>query len=103
MTGLNDFQLLVLEKETVSCEDVSELLGDYVDRELCPTLRTRLEGHICACERCQEMLRTYRFTIELAGELSDRPVPSGVQNRLRKALNERLGLKLAAVPQEESI
>ena len=95
MTQLNDFQLLVLEKETIDCSDVTELLGDYTDRELPPTLRARIDSHIHQCEHCQDMEKSYRLTVELAGELNmDKPLPLGVHNRLRKALNEKLGLSL---------
>ncbi|MBN8550148.1 MAG: zf-HC2 domain-containing protein [Deltaproteobacteria bacterium] len=95
MTQLNDFQLLVLEKETIQCSDVAELLGDYTDKELPPTLRARIDSHIHQCEHCQELERSYRLTVELAGQLNtNNPLPRGVQTRLRKALNEKLGLSL---------
>ncbi len=97
MTGLNDFQLLVLEKETITCADVTELLGDYTDKDLPPTLRARIDSHIHQCECCQDSAKTYRWTVELAGELGNKPLPLGVHNRLRKALNEKLGLSLPLV------
>jgi anti-sigma factor RsiW len=95
MTTLNDFQLLVLEKETITCSDVTELLGDYTDKELTPTLRARVDAHIHECEFCQEMERSYRMTVELAQELGNQPLPQGVRTRLRKALNQKLGLELS--------
>lgn len=97
MTALNDFQLRVLEKEMITCSDVTDLLGEYTDRELSPTLRARVDAHICSCSYCKEIRDTYQLTVELAGELKDRPMSAGVQNRLRKALNEKLGLNLRPV------
>ncbi len=99
MTELNDIQLFVLEKEQVTCSDVTELLGDYTDGELSPSVHARLESHIEGCEYCQEMARTYALTIELAADLRETPIPFGVQNRLRKALNKKLGLSLPLVSQ----
>ena len=95
--ALTDFQLMVLEKNEIDCLDVVELLGDLVDGDLPPTLEARLEGHISGCAYCEEMKASYELTIELARELKndEKPIPTAVQNRLRSALNEKLGLNLA--------
>ena len=97
--ALNDFQLMVLEKHTLDCVDVVELLGDLVEGDLSPTLAARLGSHIEDCNYCGEIKRGYEMTIELAHELKseERPVPAAVQNRLRAALNEKLGLRLGMV------
>ena len=97
MTTLTDFQLMILEKEHITCADVMELLGDYEDRELTPTLRGRLDAHIQTCADCQELKSSYHTTLELAKELPQRPLTKDIQNRLRSALNERLGLNLTMV------
>ena len=99
MTELNEIQLFVLEKDHITCSDVTELLGDYTDGELSPSVHARLESHIEGCEYCQEMARTYALTVELAADLGEKPMPFGVQNRLRKALNQKLGLSLPLVRQ----
>lgn len=96
---MNDFQLMVLEKHTIDCVDVVELLGDLVEGDLTPTLAARLETHIEDCNYCGEIKRGYEMTIELARELKsdEKPVPTAVQNRLRAALNEKLGINLGMV------
>jgi Putative zinc-finger len=96
---LNDFQLMVLEKHTIDCVDVVELLGDLVEGDLTPTLAARLESHIEDCNYCGEIKRGYEMTIELARDLKneEKPVPTAVQNRLRSALNEKLGINLGMV------
>ena len=95
---LSEFQLMVLEKEKITCDDVAELMGDYADGELIPTLEGRLNEHIAECFDCQDLREQYLLTIELAREIGRRPppVPTGVQNRLRAALNARLGLNLGS-------
>ena len=97
--ALNEFQLMVLEKHTIDCVDVVELLGDLVEGDLTPTLAARLESHIEDCNYCGEIKRGYELTIELAQELKneEKPIPSAVQNRLRSALNEKLGINLSMV------
>jgi len=97
--SLTDFQLMVLEKNEIDCLDVVELLGDLADGDLPPTLRARVEDHIAGCDFCADMRAGYDLTIELARELKDedQPLPTGVQNRLRSALNAKLGLNLTPV------
>lgn len=94
MVDFTDLQLMVLEKEHIECRDVRMLLGDYCDGDLPPTLKGRLEGHIAECGCCREMTGEYQLTIRLAKELRDQPVPADVQRRLRRNLNQRLGLNL---------
>ncbi|MCB0355232.1 MAG: zf-HC2 domain-containing protein [Bdellovibrionales bacterium] len=96
MANFTDLELLILEKESVTCADVDALTYEYVEGELSESIRGRLDTHICSCEYCQENLWAYRETISLARELRDelQPVPTRVKQNLRKALNERLGLSL---------
>ena len=97
MADFTDLQLMVLEKEHIECRDVMVLLGDYCDNELPPSLKGRLDAHISGCDYCQELKQGYKLTIDLAKELRDQPIPVEVQNRLRRSLNQRLGLNLSPV------
>ena len=95
MKNLSDYQLYVLEKAEIDCQDVEALLGDYVDGDLTPTIAERLAGHIEECSYCQEIESGYRLTIELADELrNDSPAPEGVKSRLMENLNKTLGLNI---------
>ena len=94
---ISDSHLRILEKESIACADVTRLLGDYQDKDLTGTLKARLDAHMSRCPECQETHKSYRFTVELASQLADRPVDTDVQNRLRKALNAKLGLSLPMV------
>jgi len=94
MTHFSDLHLFVLEKGEFTCTDLDSLLGDYVDGELPSTLCARLDQHVAECQACQELKDGYLLTVQLAGELRAKPVPTAVHNRLRDALNEKLGLTL---------
>ena len=89
-----ELQMQILESSHIDCVDVVRVLGDYQDNELPDSLRLRVDEHLCNCSHCRRMERGYRNTVELAQELADKPVPLAVQNRLRQALNRRLGLSL---------
>ena len=94
---LSDAQIRILEKQDIGCRDVARLLGDYTDKDLTVTLKARLDAHISCCDECRELRDSYKMTVDLASELADKPAPIDVQNRLRKALNEKLGLNLPPV------
>lgn len=97
MRRFTDTQLRVLEKERVCCSDVRRIFDDYFEEGCAPTLRARIDSHLANCPDCQEFAETYRLTVRLASELGTVPVSRDIQNRLRKGLNERLGINLPLV------
>jgi anti-sigma factor RsiW len=78
------------------CKDVIAHLGDFVDRELPLAQRAAIEYHLDECPDCTAFLASYQHVVSSAAELREpeEPLPVDVQNRLRKALNERLGINL---------
>jgi anti-sigma factor RsiW len=61
-------------------------LSDYLDEELSPGERERVEEHVGMCPHCRRVLRTLRRTLEGLMELPPEPRPSvadGVIERLR--------------------
>lgn len=92
-----EFQLEVLEKKEIDCIDFVALLGDRQDGDLPPSLEGRLHAHMAVCRFCSEFEASYRQTVELARELPQPQLPAGARNRLRQALNQRLGIQLPLV------
>ena len=45
------------------CEDARALMSDYLDGELAPQQRKRLERHVRFCERCHTVLANLRQTL----------------------------------------
>ena len=61
-------------------------LSAYIDRELGPGERARVEEHVGICPHCHRVLATLRRTIERLGDLGTEPRPmvaGGVIERLR--------------------
>jgi len=54
---------------------VEEMLSAYIDGELTPEERARVERHLAQCEACARNLRTLRQTVGLLRELPTVPVP----------------------------
>jgi predicted anti-sigma-YlaC factor YlaD len=61
--------------EELSCREVVEILGDYLEGAMAPQDRVRLEEHLAACEGCTTYLEQLRTTIRLSGRLPEEAVP----------------------------
>jgi anti-sigma factor RsiW len=51
------------------CQEMVELITDYLEGALSRSQRRRFEAHLAACENCTEYLRQMRATIRLTGSL----------------------------------
>jgi anti-sigma factor RsiW len=55
--------------DQLSCQELVELVTEYLDNELPPADRARFEAHIAGCDGCTGYLEQIRVTIELTGRL----------------------------------
>ena len=63
-------------------------LSDYLDGDLSPGERDRLEEHVGICPHCRRVLRTLRRTLESLMKLPAEPRPrvaDGIIERLRNS------------------
>jgi anti-sigma factor RsiW len=52
------------------CQQVVELVTDYLEGALSPAEHRRFEAHLAGCPHCTEYLAQMRETIRLAGRLA---------------------------------
>jgi len=52
------------------CQEMVELITDYLEDALPRSQRRRFEAHIAGCEHCHEYLDQMRTTIRLTGRLA---------------------------------
>ena len=65
----------------LSCQELVELVTDYLEGALPPGERARFDAHIADCPGCDIYVRQMRATIALAGlsaDLETRPEVSGL-------------------------
>jgi anti-sigma factor RsiW len=75
----------------VTCEELLELILDYVGGELVIEQRQTVEIHLAGCQNCTIRIETYRHTVRLARALPKcGPLPAAVEERLRKVLEPHL-------------
>jgi anti-sigma factor RsiW len=64
------------------CQELVELVTEYLSHALTPEDRIRFEKHLFTCPPCTTYLAQMRATLALAGSLSDGgPAPDGEQER----------------------
>lgn len=75
----------------MTCQELLDLLNDYIGEELVVEQRQTVEFHMTGCKDCTIRVETYRHTVRLARALPrcDR-LPPTVEERLRRALEKEL-------------
>jgi anti-sigma factor RsiW len=64
------------------CQEIVELVTDYLEGTLPRRQRRRFEAHLAGCEHCTEYLEQMRLTIRLTGRL----VPEDLTPAMRAEL-----------------
>ncbi|MFN8511443.1 MAG: zf-HC2 domain-containing protein [Thermomicrobiales bacterium] len=55
----------------LTCQELVELVTDYLEDALAPVERARFEEHLSMCSGCRAYVEQLRDTIRLAGTLSE--------------------------------
>jgi anti-sigma factor RsiW len=77
-------------RATITCEQVTALLIDYVAGDLDPATSLVLEQHVQNCPDCIAFLRTYRESIRLSRTLRYEDIPGELQDRLHAFLRQKI-------------
>jgi anti-sigma factor RsiW len=60
---------MLLRRRPFVCQEMVELITDYLEGSLPRAQRRRFEAHIAGCEHCTEYLEQMRTTILISGRL----------------------------------
>ena len=72
--------------EDLSCQELVELVTDYLEGALPPDLHERFDQHIAHCTGCQAYLAQMRATIRATGQLTVEAVSPEAERALLEAL-----------------
>jgi anti-sigma factor RsiW len=61
---------MTVELEQLSCQELVELVTDYVERALPADEHARVDRHLETCQGCRTYVEQMRQTIELTGRLT---------------------------------
>ena len=74
--------------EHVSCQEVVELVTDYLEGALPAEEATLFEQHVNFCDGCEWYLDQMRATIATLGRLGEEDVPTEARDRLLTAFRD---------------
>jgi anti-sigma factor RsiW len=60
---------MLLRRNDLVCQQIVELVTDYLEGTLSRSQRRRFEAHLAGCPHCSEYLAQMRATIRLTGRL----------------------------------
>ncbi|MFN8475739.1 MAG: zf-HC2 domain-containing protein [Anaerolineae bacterium] len=66
----------------MTCQELVELVTEYLEGTLSPTDRERFEAHLPNCRGCRNYLEQLRQTIRTLGRLSEETVSSEARDTL---------------------
>jgi anti-sigma factor RsiW len=76
------------EHEHISCQEVVELVTDYLDQTLAPEDASLFEQHINFCDGCEWYLDQMRTTVSTVGRITEEEVPAETREKLLTAFRE---------------
>ena len=82
---------LRLRRRGLTCQEVVELVTEYLDGAMEPARRARFEAHLAACGGCTAYLEQFRATLELTGTLDVEDLPMPVMTELLAAFRTWAG------------
>ena len=74
--------------EHVTCQEVVELVSDYLDQALPPEVASLFEQHVNFCDGCDWYLDQMRSTVATVGRITERDVPEETREKLLAAFRE---------------
>jgi anti-sigma factor RsiW len=69
----------------LTCEQLAEIITDYLEGALTASDRVRFEEHLAGCESCTTYVEQLRLTAGLTGRVTVESIEPGVRARLLEA------------------
>ena len=83
--------MLRLRRRGLTCQEVVEIVTEYLDGAMDPGRRARFEAHLAACHGCTAYLEQFRATLAVAGHIDPEDVPAPVMTGLLAAFRDWAG------------
>ncbi len=74
-----------VDTEAFACQELVELVTDYLEGALAPGELQRFENHLAVCGKCRQYLTQLRATIQVTGALTPAELTSEAEERLLQA------------------
>ena len=74
----------------ISCVEVWQEISNFIDGDIGPELRTRMEAHFKLCKHCSAVLDGTKNIVKLIADGAEFDVPESFGSRLYDRLNAQL-------------
>jgi predicted anti-sigma-YlaC factor YlaD len=74
--------------DDLACNELVELVTDYLENGLTPLERARLEAHLDDCVGCREYLQQMRQTITVVGHIGADSIEPEMRDRLLRVFRD---------------
>jgi anti-sigma factor RsiW len=78
----------------LTCQELVELVTEYLDGALSPEERARFERHLSICPGCRTYLEQFRETIAITGALREEDVSPAAREELLTQFRDWKGKNL---------
>ena len=78
----------MFRRRRLSCQQMVELVTEYLDGVMEPRRRARFEAHLAGCDGCTNYLEQFRTTVGVVGRLEVRDIPAPVMSGLLSAFRD---------------
>ena len=74
--------------DPLSCQELVEVVTDFLEDALPPEARVRFEAHLAICPGCRGYLAQMRHTLDLLGRLPAETITDGAWRALLEAFRD---------------
>ena len=73
----------------MNCDELVELITEYLDNSLSPVKRATLEAHLLECDGCVNYLNQYKSTVSILSQIPQDGPSAALRERLLAGFRER--------------
>jgi anti-sigma factor RsiW len=79
----------------LSCKEIWRAISDYIDDDVSPSMRLKIEAHLAQCRHCAALLDSTHNVIVLIADEHIFTLPAGFSERLRQRIESEIGRQRA--------
>lgn len=72
----------------IDCNELVELVSDYLDGTLDLRTRARFDEHLLGCDGCENYLQQFRATVSTLGTVPEDPLTPALRDKLLTAFRD---------------
>jgi len=76
--------MMNLNNDELNCQEVVELVTDYLEQALLPEMQAQFEAHVANCPGCDTYIEQIQQTIMLLRKLAEQPIFPETKQELLK-------------------